>query len=652
MAANWQIPWDRSPVPPTVLRTDPDMLVAQDVDASGGSGLLAFADEAVRRKKALEEAEKAAKEAEKLRKEQEEMADETNRGRGRAPDRGRGPARGRGRGARGDEPYGQGVFDPEHPKRRPVVGMVQPRGVPLEGYEEIRVAYWATVVAKVPVKEQVQRYRDAFENAKNYDPMADLPQYLGYFVERAEVRPGNEEDLKWERVSVYDGKSSRAIAPGVAQKVLYGATEDMTVPNATIAPFVTQNWAGEMPEVVDPRYLVASSLVFPLPPLVGRDWGSEVTHPDIPLASEAVETEEGKSNTPAPAQPAAPEDAQPGSIFAGPSTGGAGAGRPGGFRGMEGGLRPRGGGYRPGPAMGGMRGMGGGGFMGRGGGFGEEEGFGRGAMRGGYAGRGGMGVSASGSGFGPDGMPEVPYWLLRFFDFSVEPGKKYKYRVQLAVLDPNQSYNAREVPTASLDGKVLDRIRPMKQQRAGAASKVPPLRFTEWSQPTPTVSIPFAGGVSVASAKPASDKSFNTEPRATLLVQSFGIGEKGNAIQAAEEEDFQRGAVANMVKDSEVLVDQNRAIDPIDDFRFKTGITVADIRGGEQLTRKENRPASVLLMGPTGQLFVQDEVSDADVVETHRALFAKEPPGGMPGFGPMRGYGPGRGRGGMGMFEE
>ena len=37
-------------------------------------------------------------------------------------------------------------------------------------------------------------------------------------------------------------------------------------------------------------------------------------------------------------------------------------------------------------------------------------------------------------------------------------------------------------------------------------------------------------------------------------------------------------------------------------------------------------------MGPAGQLFVQDEVSDSEVVETHRATFAKEAPGGAGGY--------------------
>ena len=62
-----------------------------------------------------------------------------------------------------------------------------------------------------------------------------------------------------------------------------------------------------------------------------------------------------------------------------------------------------------------------------------------------------------------------------------------------------------------------------------------------------------------------------------------------------------------MTEDTEVLADQGRAIDPYKAFKFQTDITVADIRGGERLTREASRGPRVLLMGPAGQLFVQDE---------------------------------------------
>jgi len=90
--------------------------------------------------------------------------------------------------------------------------------------------------------------------------------------------------------------------------------------------------------------------------------------------------------------------------------------------------------------------------------------------------------------------------------------------------------------------------------------------------------------------------------------------------------------VANMTKDTKVLVEGGRAYDPVSKFPFRTGITVADIRGGERLTRDQQRPARVLLMGPAGQLFVQNELDDADAIEMHKQTFTEEPPDGAAGF--------------------
>jgi hypothetical protein len=485
-----------------------------------------------------------------------------------------------------------------------------------------------------------------------------LPQILGYFVERAEIRPGAEDDeLKWTPVFVYNGKGERTDPkPAVTMKSLFGNQATATVGDGATPTGVTAKWVAQMPEIVDPRYLDGGVLTFPLPPLVGRDWGREVTHTDVPLAIEAVPEETKK-----PEEKKKPENAEDGDMFAG-SAGPGGAmggmagrgesmmGGPGGYGGGMGGRGGMGGPGGYGGGMGGgMPGMGMGGMPGMGGGYGM--GMGRGGEEAGYGG----GFAGSGrGGFGNDGEPQATHWLLRFFDFSVEPGKKYKYRVRMAMLDPNQSFGPRRVDLESLDSEVVARI---KKEKAARAKNATPFRLTEWSKPSRTVTIPLAGRVSVAGAKPAAADQPGSEPRATLLVQSFGLDEKRNAIQAAKEKDFQRGNVANMTEDTEVVVDQGRAIDPYKAFKFETDITVADIRGGERLTRDATRPARVLLMGPGGQLFVQDDVGDAEVVENHRATFAKEGPGGaggnfmdyggggrgMPG-GPGGMMGPGGGR--------
>ena len=144
------IAWDSPIVPPVVLRTDPVFMEAQELETRGGSGLLAFVDPIVRRQKMLEEQRKAAQLNAQQKKEQEKAQEDEGRGGNRA---------------HGGEMDRVGdVFDPLHPKRRPVVGMVKPAGVPLQDYEEVRVAHWAIVVAKIPIKEQLKQYRAAFEN--------------------------------------------------------------------------------------------------------------------------------------------------------------------------------------------------------------------------------------------------------------------------------------------------------------------------------------------------------------------------------------------------------------------------------------------------------------------------------------------------------
>jgi hypothetical protein len=229
---------------------------------------------------------------------------------------------------------------------------------------------------------------------------------------------------------------------------------------------------------------------------------------------------------------------------------------------------------------------------------------------------------------GAEGVPQVPHWLLRFFDFSVQPGKKYKYKVRLALLDPNQSYGARFVNVDWLDSEALDRVKAAKATRGSKT----PVRRTDWSEPSRTVSIPLAGNVSVASARPPVEQSFTDEPRAGLLVESFSADDKGKAIQGAKQfDDFRRGYVANRKSETEVILNEDgqQFIDKIKDFQFRTGITVVDIRGGERLAGRDNsRPARVLLMDPAGQLFVQKELDDRDAVEMHEAIFSEDADGG------------------------
>ncbi len=617
---------DKPIIAPTVLRTDPTLLNAVNVRGTGGSGLFAFIDEAIRKQQDLK---RQADEAELAKKEQDRLEKEAKN----PPTAGQGEAGRRGRSLDADV-GAMTVFDPKHPKRRPIEGMTAASGVPLQGGERIERAYWAVVVAKVPIREQLKLYQDAFEKAKlGFDPMRDFPQYKGFLVQRAEIVPG--KDLEWKPVPVFDGQR-KSIASNKPLHPSAVATSVMDQLYAAAAQF----WAGMSPDVIDQRFS-DYVLTFPLPPLVGRDWGPEATHPDIPLIADTPPLEEELSPLAAaavtPEQPAATDESSAFSSTVPLGTlPGAGPGAGPGARGMRGGFGQPG----PGPGR-----------------FGPEMMGPMSGYRGGEEGRGSMermgGPEGGGRSFA-SAMPSaattrtslpkgVDHLLLRFFDFTVEPGKKYKYRVSLVVADPNYV-----MPDNALAPAVLDRRR--QESQAAKAKKLPRpeyRRIEGWSDPSPIVGIPLSGGARLVDVKPPAAEKINDEPSAKLLVDSFDTDDEGNAIQAAVEKEFRRGNVANLVEEVEYLVPAPPSIDTREGFKFVTGMTLLDIEGGKKLTKDMSTPARVMLMGPAGDLTIRKELDDKPAVEYHKMLFTKDkrfgsggPEGegfGAPGSRPQRG---------------
>ncbi len=592
------------------------MLNVVDVRATGGSGLFAFVDEEIRKQQQLKLAEEAAEAEKKAIARQKKEAQRANEG---AAARGRGPGEGPGEGA--NEP-----IDPAHPKRRMVENSSgRPIASMLQGGERIERAYWACVVAKVPIREQLKRYQDALEKARDADPTRDFPSYVGFYVERAEVLPGKE--LEWKAVPLYDGQrqsieqnksltkaSSHAIHKGVFENLLTAAG---------------QFWAGGLTQdVIDERF-AEFPLTLPLPPLIGREWGSEATHPDIPLAINTPPLED-ESQLAAEAAAQQPANTDPGAEFGsaipaqgiGPGPGaGFGTGRPGGEY-PGGGL-----GRRMGPEGGPGMGPGMGGPAGRR--FAGEHGPEGGAYRGG----GGSGQAAPQHTNLPKG---VDYYLLRFFDFSVEPGKRYKYRVKLVVHDPN--FN---MPEGVLAPAVLDRLATAVQATKKKKSELFYRIVDKWSDPTPTVGIPMAGNVRLAEAKIPS--AVNDEPTVKMLVEAFDVDATNNPIQGAAEKDFRRGYVANMVGDAKYQPDPTM-VDIQSDFKFFTGMMLLDVDGGAKLSRDITAPSRILVMGPAGELYIRNELDDKPYVESHRMIFENlndkngsalgpEGPGGAPGRG-------------------
>jgi hypothetical protein len=222
--------------------------------------------------------------------------------------------------------------------------------------------------------------------------------------------------------------------------------------------------------------------------------------------------------------------------------------------------------------------------------------------------------------------------------------------VKLVLADPNSG-----MPENILDSTVTDRQRKEAAafKAAGKKGKPSHREVSEWSEPTPTVGIPLAGSVKLAEVKLPTSGNANDEPTIKLLVESFNVDEKGNAIKAAEELDTRRGYVANMTKrDQRYIGPGGTWIDEVETFAFRTGITVLDVDGGESLGKDTTAPARVLLMGPAGELFIRNELDDAAAVAAHDAIMEaddrRKRSGGEGGAYPGGYGGPGGGYGGYG----
>lgn len=577
--------WGAPPVPPIVLRSDPVLLPAIELEGFGGTAPLATMDEETRKRRMEEELRKQ-KEREKQRDlEREAAANQAGEG-----------GFGRGGGFAGRE-GGFGGFDGgmngEQEGRRPAPNFNRRGvGVQLSGEERVDLRSYACVTAIAPIEDQYKLYQDAFRDALGYNQQRDEPRYLGYYVQRKEVGAG--PDAEWTDVRFRNASTNRMMEFVSAKSIVRA----------------TQNWVPGMEPLVDDRYF-HPSMTFPLPPVVGKAFGREVVHSAVPLQ---METDAKNALEEASPEEETPDSGAPSDLLGAVD----GAGRGGEFGGGYGGAR--------GGEFGGGYGGGRGGEFG--GGYGGGYGGGRGGeFGGGYGGEMGMGGGYSGRGGGAGGGEytiSVPQVMVRFFDFTVKPGKRYRYRIQMLLEDPNA---APGVSLNHLDRETKERVVALKD--SGSSVKY---RKTEWSEPSKIISIPAAGEVYVAAVKPAPTRSVYGEPTADLLVKSYDIDENNRARQAEHIMTFGRGAVLNRtVEDLEIL--NNRWIDTVEEFKFKTNVTLLDIEGGQNISREVTSPGRVLLMDASGRLYVQDEFSSKSDVEMHKLIFAEEERnnGGFPG---------------------
>lgn len=345
---------------------------------------------------------------------------------------------------------------------------------------------WVVLTGLVPDAKQREEALAAFQGTEapspSWDRRQDIPEVIYYKVERAEV-----------------------LGEGDHQRQL--AWTPLHLRNAMVQ---AQQFRSNVQEVVDQRFLrnpPTAYMAFPLPPVANHTWGDEVAHPPlIPLGRmNQYGMMSGEPGMPGmPGMPTAKPKPKPDTPTAKPVTELPDAPMlgPGGQGFGPGMMGPGMGSMEPGSPMP-MMGMG-------------SEGM---PMMGSFS----EGAYPPGSPESPSGMmAETRVRLFRFFDFTVEPGKRYKYRVKLMFTNPNLGLPIRILKSPEM-----------------ATQKV--LEAEEWSETREIVTVPRDSRVLAGPVKPSIWST--VEPKGTIGIAFFDM--KSGAQQFEEFKDVMRGQLLN-----------------------------------------------------------------------------------------------------------
>ncbi len=511
------------------------------------------------------------------------------------------------------------------------------------GGQQTKGQRWIVITGLVPISEQEKAYDETFRDSLYYNEQVDYPDYRYYVVERARVDPNNPgAELRWQALDL--------------RKALE----------------IQRYWMGASQPQIRPAYL-HDRLTFRLPPLVGREWDESIAHaPDIPLAIHEEFDPAGMQRLPGGQRPEeetedGPDTRDP---FGTPTVRRARGmgGAPGmGMEGMPMGMPGAGGSRRRGSTGMGMEGM----PMGM-------PGMGMG-MEGMPMGMPGMGMGMEGGMAGMGMFQQDPsYYLFRFFDFNVEPGAHYRYRVRLALYNPNFSLEDRYLQSPELSEK----------------SHI----FSDWSEPTEIISVPRDDRLLLASVsatrrpsdepdavlfavhwdKETGQEIFNEfpvalgqwtvfemernlyDPRNPQLgglggAPGMGMGMEGEGpgmMMPGMEGGPMMGAGGRGARQRPPRRPQNLS----EKVQCEADELVLDIDGGEKLPGRSGltAPGEVLLMTADGVLKVRNDLDDKAAIREQKQPRSLIPGmgGAMPGGGMegmmmpgMEGMGPGPGRG-------
>ena len=220
------------------------------------------------------------------------------------------------------------------------------------------------------------------------------------------------------------------------------------------------------------------------------------------------------------------------------------------------------------------------------------------------------------------------YKLIRFYDFrdfsgsdrsAPQPGRKYVYRIRVAIEDPNFPENPAAQPrNSTLSAEVFRRV---EREAANAArtNRRISRRWSEFSEPSPVVSLPPTTAAYAGPVVPATIRKMQVDGREVEFTQKPATGKlvvaqwhRTYQVPVPVFMDVLRGSVVAKKGDFEVPDPLSLAVKKLPDTEINTQTVVVDVGGGNPLAisaaENQTEPALMLLFDASGGLRVVDEV--------------------------------------------
>ncbi len=211
----------------------------------------------------------------------------------------------------------------------------------------------------------------------------------------------------------------------------------------------------------------------------------------------------------------------------------------------------------------------------------------------------------------PQAVEASEFKLIRFFDFGVEGiGRVYRYRVRLALEDPNYT-RAESVSPATIDMRpeIVPRIQALVDADLAAKEKLAPGQvfkrnsklLTSWSDPSPPIvaSLPIhltSSGVTglFSRIKAPGGREVVIEQLPAVSPVIYGEWKRDDAVLVTRRLIAERGSVLSGPPTAnepglDIVHPVTKIIKWLTGFRFSQPMTIADIRGGHPL-EAERRP--------------------------------------------------------------